>query len=66
MSFYKEELVNALSEQSFGIASFSVGDSSSDQASASVVLLEKVKVDINVSARGFQVEITIIRFHSCL
>ncbi|PAV17156.1 hypothetical protein PNOK_0722000 [Pyrrhoderma noxium] len=54
MSFYKEELANTLSEQSFGIASYSLGESSSDQANASVELLEKVLVNINVSARGFQ------------
>lgn len=63
MSFYKEELANTLSEQSFGIASYSLGESSSDQANASVELLEKVLVNISVSARGFQVNFA-AKFHN--
>ncbi|THH04998.1 hypothetical protein EW145_g5125 [Phellinidium pouzarii] len=54
-SFFKEELARALAEQTFGIGGYTLGHSSVHEASASVQLLERVRLDINLSIRGFQV-----------
>jgi len=52
--FYIDELQRALSEQAIAIRSFSVIDSSSLQATASVTLLEGNDITIKLTNRGYQ------------
>lgn len=56
-TFFRDELKRALEEQTFGIASYTLGHSTAFEASARVALLEGVDVDIILSIRGFQVSI---------
>ncbi|KLO14718.1 hypothetical protein SCHPADRAFT_903005 [Schizopora paradoxa] len=53
-TFFRDELKRALEEQTFGIASYTLGHSTAFEASARVTLLEGVEVDIILSIRGFQ------------
>jgi len=53
-NFFRDELKRALGEQTFGIASYSLGHSTAFEASARVTLLEGVDIDIMLSIRGFQ------------
>ncbi|KAE9392864.1 hypothetical protein BT96DRAFT_830084 [Gymnopus androsaceus JB14] len=52
--FHVDELQRALSEQAIAIRSFSVIDSSSLQATASVTLLEGNDITIKLTNRGYQ------------
>ena len=54
-SFFKDEFERALSEQSFGISSYELSSSTSLDANATIELLEKTKVVINLSIRGYKV-----------
>ncbi|KAH8114480.1 hypothetical protein DFH11DRAFT_1726955 [Phellopilus nigrolimitatus] len=63
-SFFQEELKRALDEQSFGIVEYSLfGQTSAYEANASVELLERVRVYVTLSIRGFQVTGTSARSH---
>ena len=53
--FMHEELVRALSEQSFGISKYEVISSSPLKATANVALLESDIVTVSLTGRGFQV-----------
>jgi len=56
-NFCVEELQRALSEQSFGIASFSITSSTSLSASASVALLEAHTITVVLSrAAGYSID----------
>ncbi|TDL22166.1 hypothetical protein BD410DRAFT_723401 [Rickenella mellea] len=54
-SFFKDELRNALEEQSFGINGFALTNWNNLEARAQVTLLENLTVDIVLSIRGFYV-----------
>lgn len=54
-SFCRTELQRALKEQAFGIQNFSITSSSSQQASALVVLLEGQRLVVQLTTRGFSV-----------
>ncbi|KAL5482681.1 hypothetical protein ACEPAI_9275 [Sanghuangporus weigelae] len=53
-SFFRTELEHALSEQSFGIAGYSMQSATSHDASAAVTLLERVQIIITLTIRGYQ------------
>ena len=54
-TFTRSELDRALSEQSFGITSYEITDSTELEASARVVLLEGNVIIISLTSRGYQV-----------
>jgi len=54
-SFYGDELLRALTEQSFGIKIFSILATTQLQATASVTLLEGRQLDIKLAMRGYSV-----------
>ena len=54
-AFVEEELVRALTEQSFGIASYEVVSTSPMKATALVVLLEGESILVSLTSRGYQV-----------
>ncbi|KAL5520075.1 hypothetical protein ACEPAG_1735 [Sanghuangporus baumii] len=54
-SFFRTELEHALSEQSFGIAGYSIQSATAHDASATVTLLERVQIIITLTIRGYQV-----------
>lgn len=54
-SFCSTELQRALKEQTFGIKSYSISSTSSQQATASVVLLEGSKITVLLTTQGFSV-----------
>lgn len=54
-SFFKDEFERALSEQAFGISKYEITSSSALDASATIELLEKSKLEVNLSIRGYQV-----------
>lgn len=55
LSFPAGELERALSEQSFGIASYEITERSALEAAARVVLLEGEVVSISLTSRGYTV-----------
>jgi len=55
-SFYADELLRALTEQSFGIETFSVLTTTPIQAVASVTLLEGHNLTIKLTTRGYSIE----------
>ena len=55
LSFPTGELERALSEQSFGIASYEITERSALEATARVVLLEGEVVSISLTSRGYTV-----------
>ncbi|KAH8104724.1 hypothetical protein BXZ70DRAFT_922133 [Cristinia sonorae] len=55
-SFPRGELDSSLSEQSFGISSYEITESSGLEAVARVVLLDATVVFISLSARGYQLQ----------
>lgn len=59
-AFAQNELTLALSEQQFGIQSYSMILKSSTEleATAEVVLLEGTAVEIGLTSRGYQVRVT--------
>lgn len=59
-SFAQNELILALSEQTFGIESYSMFLKSSTEleATAEIVLLEGIAVEVSLTSRGFQVRWT--------
>ena len=54
-TFTRSELDRALSEQSFGITSYEITDSTELEASARVALLEGNVIIISLTSRGYQV-----------
>ena len=54
-SFYKTELEQALSEQTFGIRGYNLGMFTAYDARATVDLLERVQIDVILTIRGFRV-----------
>ena len=56
-SFFATELKQALSEQSFGIAGYKLGNSSSHEAQALVDLLEGPRLDVRLHVQGFEVSL---------
>ncbi|KAJ3509124.1 hypothetical protein NLJ89_g5383 [Agrocybe chaxingu] len=54
-SFYAGELQRALKEQAFGIKAFTMGATSSQQATASVVLLEGHHLVIRLTTQGYTI-----------
>lgn len=54
-TFFKTELERALSEQTFGVTSYDLKSSTAYDASASVELLEQIRIDILLTRRGFRV-----------
>ena len=59
-SFFKDEFERALSEQSFGLSSYNLISSSAFDATAVIELLEKSKLEVTLSIRGYQVRIRAI------
>jgi hypothetical protein len=56
-SFYGDELLRALSEQSFGIKSFSTLASTELEATASMTILEGQTINIKLAMRGYSVRL---------
>ncbi|KAF8964352.1 GSKIP domain-containing protein [Flammula alnicola] len=54
-SFCHTELQRALKEQAFGIKSFTVSSSSSQQAIANIVLLDGPKLAVELTTQGYSV-----------
>lgn len=54
-SFCAAELQKALKEQAFGIKTFTMGSSSAEQATASVVLLEGHRLALQLTTQGYSV-----------
>lgn len=56
-SFFKDEFERALSEHSFGLSSYNLISSSALDATAIIELLEKSKLEVTLTIRGYQVRI---------
>jgi hypothetical protein len=56
-SFYQDELLRALTEQSFGIRMFYTLTTTRLQATASVTLLEGQRINIKLEMRGYSVRV---------
>lgn len=54
-SFCHSELRRALEEQAFGIKKFTISSSSAQQAVASIVLLEGIKLTVELTTQGYYV-----------
>jgi hypothetical protein len=53
--FYRRELAQALSEQSFGITRSEITHFSENEAEATITLLEGKTVDVALSSAGYKV-----------
>lgn len=54
-SFYGNEMLRSLTEQSFGLKASAILETSKLQATASVTLLEGQKMKIKLTTRGYSV-----------
>ncbi|KAF9568798.1 hypothetical protein CPC08DRAFT_624942 [Agrocybe pediades] len=54
-SFYRSELQRALKEQTFGIQSYALTSSCQEQATATIVLHEGSKVNVQLNIQGYSI-----------
>jgi hypothetical protein len=59
-SFFGDELLRSLAEQSFGIKSFCTHAATQLQATASVTLLEGHNIDITLTIQGYSVRMHLL------